>query len=115
METERGVLVWRSLATDAIRKIAFDLKEKYSSPYYAAERYGSPFQSVKLAFDVANDIISGIESGDWTDWKSSVCSELEQKRAIFEENDVADPDGYVCGTLHSFIKTIERLELTPPI
>ncbi len=75
---------------------------------------------MKLASEVADKIISVSQGESWDEFRLAVCHTLQIKREGFSTDDLADPDGYVCGTLREFIAALPPSEPTmaqggPPI
>jgi hypothetical protein len=102
METRNDGPSWREQALDRVQAKVCELKDRYSSSYYAPERFASPHQSVKLAAEVATDILRNDSTRDLAD----ALAQLAQRRERFATNDVADPDGYVGSTLSSFMDAL---------
>ncbi|BAE51966.1 hypothetical protein [Paramagnetospirillum magneticum] len=106
MASRDDVWTWRMRASGAVAAVAHRLKETYASAYYVQERHGSPWKSVKLASEVADKIISVSQGETWEEFRLAACHALQTEREIFFTDDLADPDGYVCGTLREFIAAL---------
>jgi hypothetical protein len=112
MASRDDVWTWRMRASEVVAAVAHRLKETYSSAYYVPERHGSPWQSVKLASEVADKIISIGQGETWEEFRIAVCHVLQIEREGFFTDDLADPDGYVCGALREFIAALTPSEPT---
>ncbi|OAN49446.1 hypothetical protein A6A04_19380 [Paramagnetospirillum marisnigri] len=106
MASHDDVLRWRGRTSDTVAAVAHRLKDTYSSAYYVPEHHGSPWQSVKLAHEVADKIISISRGETWNEFRLAVCNGLQTERQGFFTDDMADPDGYVCATLGEFISAL---------
>lgn len=109
-KVEENLWQWRGELRESISAVTRGLKERYSSAQYAPDRYGSPWQSVKLADEVANDIVSEALGGDRAEFRAAVRAALEQSKERFYANDAADPDGYVCGTLGEYLAAMDEVD-----
>ncbi|BAE50505.1 hypothetical protein [Paramagnetospirillum magneticum] len=112
MASRDDVWTWRMRASEVVAAVAHRLKETYASAYYVPERYGSPWQSVKFANEVADKIISIGQGEAWEEFRLAVCHALQIEREGFFTDDLADPDSYVCGTLREFIAALTPSEPT---
>jgi hypothetical protein len=106
MASQGEVLRWRGRISDTIAAVAHRLKETYGSAYYVPERHDSPWQSVKLAHEVADRVISTGQGETWDEFCRAVCDALQAERQGFSADDLADPDGYVCATFAEFIAAL---------
>lgn len=109
-QAEDGIWQWRGEMSDTISAVTHRLKDKFSSSYYSSYSSRSPWHSVKLADEVAKDIVSEAHGNDRADFRAAVRAALEQRKERFFANDAADPDGYVCGTLGEYLTAMNKAD-----
>lgn len=103
-----GALVdWHVALGELLRRIVRCLKDRALSPYYSLGSHGSPWESANIAEDEGEKIVAAAAGTTWDETCEAVLAKLAERRQSFRENDLADPDGYVCNALREFIEEVE--------